>query len=77
MKSEVDQVKSIILYQQKQIEKMESERRAKFAIFSGIPENDVLVGSVSLKEDLAKVKYHCKEVADIDLDLDKSIESCT
>lgn len=53
---EVDSMKLVIIAQQKHIEKIEAEKREKNVIFQGVPESNVEVDGIELKDDKAKAK---------------------
>lgn len=74
LKSEFDAMKDLVISQQRQIESIESVNRACFAIFSGVPENDIEFGRKTLETDSEKVLALCQQ-ADLRISED-SIESC-
>ena len=72
---EVMSVKEVIVKQQEQIERLESERRQMNLIFTNIPEDDVKVDDHNLQDDMEKLSYLCES---IDADFEREdIASCS
>lgn len=59
LKNENDQIKDLVISQQRQIERMESTTRVCNAIFSGVPENSVGFDNETLTDDKSKVQALC------------------
>ena len=71
---EVNNLKQIVLNQQKQIEKREIERRINNVVIQGIPESNVTVDDESLSNDEEKI-LHLMEIAGVADPAPDSIES--
>jgi hypothetical protein len=56
---EIGSVKDIIIKQQQQIEQIEAEKRVNNLVFSNIPEGDVKIDNLNLREDIDKVEFLC------------------
>ena len=59
---EMSTVKDIIIKQQMQIEKLESDKRQMNLVFSNVPENAVEIDDQKLEEDIQKLEYLCEEI---------------
>lgn len=72
---EVKGIKEVILRQQEQIERLESDRRQKNLVFSGVPEGPLIVDDdTTLKNDLDKLEFLCEKIVET-FDVD-DIASC-
>ena len=69
----MNNLKQIVLNQQKQIEKREIERRINNVVIQGIPESNVTVDDETLSNDEEKI-LHLMEIAGFDDPAPESIE---
>lgn len=61
MKSDVNQIRDVIVSQQKQLVQIEKKTRAKKAVFYRVPEAIIRVGkSIGLKNDQEKIPFICE-----------------
>lgn len=58
-------VKELVVTQQRVVEAHEAEKRQSNLIFYGVPEADVLIDNLCLKDDKEKVNFLCKEISKI------------
>ena len=75
LKNENDQIKDLVISQQRQIERMENASRACNAIFSAVPEGSVQFEGETLTDDESKVRALCVAAVGQSFDCDH-IESC-
>jgi hypothetical protein len=55
--NEMNSMKEVIIVQQKQIEKIEAEKRQNNVVIHGVPEEEISVNDLVLKSDTQKVAY--------------------
>jgi hypothetical protein len=69
-----DSMKTIIISQQEIIERHEAEIRKPNLLFNGVPESELVIDGICLRDEIDKVKYLCGELSD---EFDgQCIESC-